>query len=87
MYRYKCLNPISEVGLKRFSGEYQQTQELAEADAVLVRSANMHDMELPAQGPESTIFRSTGVPRRESLSSIRRAPIPTASRSLFLPVC
>ena len=47
MYRYKCLNPISEVGLKRFSGEYQQTQELAEADAVLVRSANMHDMELP----------------------------------------
>lgn len=47
MYRYKCLNPISEVGLKRFSGEYQQTQELAEADAVLVRSAKMHDMELP----------------------------------------
>jgi len=47
MYHYKCLNPISEVGLKRFSGEYQQTQELAGADAVLVRSANMHDMELP----------------------------------------
>lgn len=47
MYRYKCLNPISEVGLKRFSGEYQQTQELNEADAVLVRSAKMHDMELP----------------------------------------
>ncbi len=47
MYRYKCLNQISEVGLKRFSAEYQQTQELGEADAVLVRSAKMHDVELP----------------------------------------
>ena len=47
MYRYKCLNPIAEVGLKRFTEEYQETDNIAEADAVLVRSAKMHDMELP----------------------------------------
>ncbi len=47
MYQYKCLNPIAEVGLKRFSEEYEQVDDIKEADAVLVRSAKMHDMELP----------------------------------------
>lgn len=47
MYRYKCLNPIAEVGLKGFSEGYTETQELGDADAVLVRSAKMHDLELP----------------------------------------
>lgn len=47
MYRYKCLNPIAEVGLKRFTEEYEQTDNMQEADAVLVRSAKMHDLELP----------------------------------------
>lgn len=47
MYRYKCLNPIAEVGLKRFTEEYEQIDNMQEADAVLVRSAKMHDLELP----------------------------------------
>lgn len=47
MYRYTCLNPIAEVGLKRFSEDYGKTDDIKEADAVLVRSANMHEMELP----------------------------------------
>lgn len=47
MYRYKCLNPIAKVGLDCFGGEYQKTENIQEADAVLVRSAQMHDMELP----------------------------------------
>ena len=47
MYRYHCLNPISEVGLDRFPGKYENTEKLEEADAVLVRSADMHEMELP----------------------------------------
>ena len=47
MYRYKCLNPIAEVGLKRFTEEYEQVEDIKDADAVLVRSAKMHDMELP----------------------------------------
>lgn len=47
MYKYHCLNPISHVGLDRFTGEYEATAEMKEADAVLVRSAAMHDMEFP----------------------------------------
>ncbi|MGN0250837.1 MAG: phosphoglycerate dehydrogenase [Oliverpabstia sp.] len=48
MFQYKCLNPISKVGLDRLTADYAQTDDLAQADAVLVRSAAMHDMELPA---------------------------------------
>ena len=47
MYKYHCLNPISHVGLDRFTGEYEATAEMIEADTVLVRSAAMHDIELP----------------------------------------
>lgn len=47
MFKYHCLNPIASVGLDLFSGEYQKEETLNEADAVLVRSAAMHDMELP----------------------------------------
>ena len=47
MFQYKCLNPISQTGLGLFGEEYKQTEELNDADAILVRSAKMHDMELP----------------------------------------
>ena len=47
MYRYKCLNNISKVINKVFTEDYQQVEEIKDADAVLVRSAKMHDMELP----------------------------------------
>ena len=45
MFNYHCLNPISPVGLERFTDNYQETETFAEADAVLVRSANMKEME------------------------------------------
>ncbi|MDE8682594.1 hypothetical protein PZH33_21795, partial [Blautia schinkii] len=47
MFQFKCLNPISQTGLGLFGEEYKQTEELYDADAVLVRSAKVHDMELP----------------------------------------
>ena len=47
MYRYHCLNPISSVGLEHFPAKYERTDNMSDADAVLVRSANMHEMELP----------------------------------------
>ena len=47
MYQYKCLNPISRVGLKEFSAAYKETEALESADAVLVRSADMHSLKLP----------------------------------------
>lgn len=49
MYQYHCLNPIAEVGLNHFDGNYAKTDNIANADAVLVRSAEMHDIELPGQ--------------------------------------
>ena len=47
MYQYHCLNPIAGVGLNLFSEDYKKVEELNDADAVLVRSAAMHDMDLP----------------------------------------
>lgn len=47
MFNYHCLNPIAEVGLEKFNEDYVKTDKMEEADAVLVRSAPMHDMELP----------------------------------------
>ncbi len=42
-----CLNQISKNGLKHLTDNYELTDKLEDADAVLVRSANMHEMELP----------------------------------------
>ena len=47
MFKYNCLNPIAEIGLEKFSDLYQETTYISEADGILVRSAAMHDMELP----------------------------------------
>ena len=45
MYKYHCLNPISQVGLDQLTEEYIPVNEAKEADAILVRSAVMHEME------------------------------------------
>ena len=45
MYKYHCLNPISEIGTQEFTEEYAPISNVDEADAILVRSAVMHDME------------------------------------------
>ena len=47
MYQYTCLNAISPVGLGRFTKDYQKAEDIKQADAVLVRSAHMHEMDLP----------------------------------------
>lgn len=44
MYQYHCLNPISNVGLDQFTEEYMTAADMEKADAVLVRSAAMHEM-------------------------------------------
>lgn len=44
MYQFKCLNPIADCGLTLFDEKYTTTEEVKEADAILVRSAAMHDM-------------------------------------------
>ena len=47
MFQYHCLNPIAEKGLGLFDDEYKKSEDLQECDAVLVRSAKRHDMDLP----------------------------------------
>lgn len=49
MFQYKCLNPISAVGRDSLTPDYTETQDMQEADAILVRSAAMHEMEIPAK--------------------------------------
>ena len=46
MIKYSCLNPIAACGLELFSDQYEKTENFAESDVVLVRSAVMHDLEL-----------------------------------------
>lgn len=49
MYRYHCLNAISNAGLEVFDENYTKTETMEDADAVLVRSAAMHEMEFGEQ--------------------------------------
>ena len=45
MYKVKTLNKISDIGLKEFTDNYSFTEEINEADAVLVRSADMKSLD------------------------------------------
>ena len=48
MYKIHCLNNISPEGLALLTDEYELTDNVEEADAILVRSADMHEMPVPA---------------------------------------
>ena len=47
MFQINCLNPISKVGLDRLTADYKVTDNMNDAEGVLVRSASMHEMDLP----------------------------------------
>ena len=47
MFQYHCLNPIAQKGLDIFDEGYKNSDTIDGCQAVLVRSAKMHDMELP----------------------------------------
>lgn len=57
MFKYHCLNPIAQVGLDRFSDAYTAVDTIENADAVLVRSAVMHDLEF---GKELKVIARAG---------------------------
>ena len=46
MIKVNCLNPIAACGMDLLDDKYEKTDDFAAADAVLVRSAAMHDLEL-----------------------------------------
>lgn len=43
--KYNCLNPIADCGLELFNDNYVMTDNVDEAEAILVRSAGMHEMD------------------------------------------
>ena len=47
MFQVNCLNKISKVGTELLTENYELTEEIKEANGVLVRSASMHEMDLP----------------------------------------
>ncbi len=47
--KINCLNPIAKVGLDNFGDNFEITDNLSEADALLVRSADVHSLDLPGQ--------------------------------------
>lgn len=63
MVQFHCLNPIAACGLELFPDTYEKTDDFNAAEVALVRSAAMHDMDLPESllavaraGQASTIF-------------------------------
>ncbi len=47
MIKVNCLNPIAKVGMELLPDTFGTTDNFAEAEAVLVRSAAMHELDLP----------------------------------------
>ena len=47
MYNIHYLNKISPKGTQLWTEDYQQTDNIGEAEGILVRSASMHDMAMP----------------------------------------
>jgi D-3-phosphoglycerate dehydrogenase len=47
MYKVHCMNRISQAGIDQLYGHFAPAKDLNDAEAVMVRSANMHDVELP----------------------------------------
>lgn len=45
MFKYNCLNSISKIGLKDFKDNFENTEDINAADGILVRSADMHEIE------------------------------------------
>ncbi|HBV87627.1 MAG TPA: 3-phosphoglycerate dehydrogenase [Desulfosporosinus sp.] len=47
MFKINCLNKIANVGLDLFTDNYKMVDNFVDANAVLVRSSSVHDLELP----------------------------------------
>ena len=47
MVKVNCLNPIAKCGMDLLTDNYEKVDNFADAEAVLVRRAAMHDLELP----------------------------------------
>ena len=57
MYNVLTLNKISETGIKNFTSDYKCSDEIKNPDAILVRSASMHETEF---APETLAVARAG---------------------------
>lgn len=48
MFKIHCVNNIAKVGTDRFGENYSFVDDAVDADAVVVRSANLHEVEIPS---------------------------------------
>lgn len=46
MFKYICLNKIADIGLNLLKDNFQRVEDFDQANGVLVRSANLHEVEL-----------------------------------------
>ena len=83
MYHIHCLNKISPKGTALLTDNYAITDDRNQADGVLVRSADMHNVlcrkafwPSPAPVPASTTFPCPTAPKLASWYSTPPAPTP-----------
>ena len=67
MYQIQCLNKISEVGTSCFGSNYVCGSDVQNPDAILVRSASMHEMEF---NPELLAIARAGAGSDRDMLSI-----------------
>ena len=82
MYKILTLNNISVTGLRRLPRElYEVASEIGHPDAIMLRSFNMHDMDIPetVEGVARAGAGVNNIPVAELTK--RRAPTPTRSRN------
>lgn len=85
MYKIGTLNKISPVGLARLTDDYTVIEDVAEANGIILRSYDMHEMELSDNLLGSRKSRSwckqhsswTNVQNRGSWYSMLRVLTPT----------
>ncbi|WP_199699408.1 Rossmann-fold NAD(P)-binding domain-containing protein [Oleomonas cavernae] len=95
MFKIQTLNNISVLGLERLPRErYEVASELSSPDAVMVRSADMHKLDIPTSvkaigraGAGTNNIRSRPCPSAAWWCSTPRAPTPTRSRNWCCPAC
>ena len=95
MFNIKTLNKISPVGLDHFDrSKYMWGDDIENPDAVLVRSASMHDMDMPKSlvaiaraGAGVNNIPIDNAPRRGLLFLIHPVRMPMQLKSWCCSVC
>ena len=72
MYKVKLMNKISSVGLDYFNEDYEYGETLENEDAILLRSASLHEYELRELVRGSITFLLKNVQKKELLFLIHR---------------